>query len=103
MSLATGKTHTIDELKSLVAPVAEKYGVAKVYIFGSVARGDNDEESDYDFCIELGKIDSLLVMGGFYMDLMDAVGGEIDLVSTRSVRPEFLNRIMKESVILYEG
>jgi predicted nucleotidyltransferase len=36
----TKKIHSIDELKSLVAPVAEKYGAGKVYLFGSVARGD---------------------------------------------------------------
>jgi predicted nucleotidyltransferase len=98
----TKKIHSIDELRSLVAPVAEKYGAGKVYLFGSVARGDFNENSDYDFCIELGRIRGL-ALGEFFMDLKDAVGNEIDLVSTRSVKSEFLNRILKESVVLYEG
>jgi predicted RNA-binding protein (virulence factor B family) len=33
--LAAKKMHSIDELRFLVAPVAEKYGVGKVYLFGS--------------------------------------------------------------------
>jgi predicted nucleotidyltransferase len=84
----------------LVAPVAKKYGVSKVFIFGSVARGDCGENSDYDFCIELGEIRGI-ELGGFYMDLMEAVGKEIDLVDTESCKPDFLNVIMKEGVVLY--
>jgi len=52
MSSAIHKRHSIEELRAIVAPVAEKYGVDKVYLFGSVARGDYNENSDYDFCIE---------------------------------------------------
>lgn len=102
MSPTARKIHTIDELKSIVAPVAEKYGVGRVYLFGSVARGDFDEKSDYDFCIELGKIRGL-TLGEFFMDLADAVGDEIDLVDAGSARPEFLNTIMRDAVVLYEG
>ena len=96
------KIHSIDELKALVTPVAEKYGAGKVYLFGSVARGDCDEDSDYDFCIELGNIRGLK-LGGFFMDLKDAVGNEIDLVTVGSIGPEFLNTVMTEGVVLYEG
>lgn len=103
MTSAVHKMHSIDELKSLVTPVAEKYGVDKVYLFGSVARGDADENSDYDFCIELGEIRSLFVLGGLFMDLRDAVGNDIDLVDKSSANPELLNAIMREGVVLYEG
>jgi len=102
MSSAAHSRYSIEELKSIVAPVAERYGVEKVYLFGSVARGDFNENSDYDFCIELGKIRSIFVLSGFFRDLKDAVGHEIDLVDTKSVGSEFLNEIMAEGVIVYE-
>jgi len=57
--------HSIEELKRIIFPIAERYGVNKVYLFGSVARGDYTENSDYDFCIERGKIRSLLDLSGF--------------------------------------
>ena len=101
MSSAAHKRHTIEELRSIVAPVAERYGVDKVYLFGSVARGDFDENSDYDFCIERGKIRSIFVLSGFFQALQEAVGHEIDLVTTKSIPPEFLSRIMAEGVELY--
>jgi predicted nucleotidyltransferase len=97
------RVHTIDELKLLVAPVAEKYGVAKVYLFGSVARGDHDENSDYDFCIESGKMRGLFMLSGFFRNLKNAVEKEIDIVDSESIEPEFLNLIMKEGVVLYEA
>ena len=101
MSSATHKRHSIEELRSIVAPVAERYGVDKVYLFGSVARGDYNENSDYDFCIEPGKIRDLFEYSGFFQDLRDAVGCDIDLV-TKSVRPELLSKIMKDWVLIYE-
>jgi len=46
-----GPRPSVEELSAIVALIAEKYGVNKVYIFGSVARGGYNENSDYDFCI----------------------------------------------------
>jgi predicted nucleotidyltransferase len=102
MSTEAGKILSIDELKLLVAPAAKEYGVAKVYLFGSVARGDCDENSDYDFCIECGKIKSLLKLGGLYMDIKDAVGRDISLVTTGMSNRAFLEKIMREAILLYE-
>jgi len=84
-----------------VAPVAERYGVDKVYLFGSVARGDHNDNSDYDFYIEADGIKSIFKITGFRLDLRDAIGHEIDVVSTRRVGPEFMNNIMAEGILLY--
>jgi predicted nucleotidyltransferase len=102
MTSAFQKFHTIDELKLLVAPVAEKYGVRKIYLFGSVARGDHNESSDYDFCIESGKIEDYFKLAGFFRDLTDAIGSDIDLVDIDSLEPEFLKNIRSEGVVVYE-
>jgi len=101
MSSVAHKRHSIEELRSIVGPVAERYGVDKVYLFGSAARGDYNENSDYDFCIELGKIRDLIELSGFFQDLREAVGCEIDLVDTRSIDDEFLAAIMSEGVIVH--
>ncbi|MCL2031681.1 MAG: nucleotidyltransferase domain-containing protein [Methanomassiliicoccaceae archaeon] len=103
MVSAKKKIYSISELKEVVAPVAEQYGVAKVYLFGSVARGDHDENSDYDFCIESGKIRGLIALSGFFQDLCYAVGREIDLVDIKALDPGFLKVVMSEGIIVYEG
>ncbi|MBQ7569540.1 MAG: nucleotidyltransferase domain-containing protein, partial [Synergistaceae bacterium] len=53
----------LEELKKIVAPIAEKRGVDKVYLFGSRARGDNRPDSDYDFIISRGKLRGLAFLG----------------------------------------
>ena len=100
----TSETHrmlSIEELRTAVRPVAEKYGVEKVYLFGSVARGDCTDNSDYDFYIERGKIRSAIILSEFFLDLRDAVGAEIDMISTKLVRPELMNRIIEDRVLIY--
>jgi predicted nucleotidyltransferase len=84
-----------------VTPLAERYGVGKVYLFGSVARGDHDENSDYDFCIERGRIRGLIMLSEFFQDLRDAVGSDIDLVDTEYIGPELLDVVLSEGVLVY--
>jgi len=55
MSPTVHKRLSIEELRSIVEPIAKEYGVDKVYLFGSTARGDDGDNSDYDFCIERGR------------------------------------------------
>lgn len=35
--------YTIEEIKNVVTPIAQKYGVDNIYLFGSYARGDVHE------------------------------------------------------------
>ena len=48
----------IERIKSIVAPIAQKHGVEKVWLFGSRASGDAKPDSDYDFLISMGTISS---------------------------------------------
>ena len=41
--------YTVDEIRKIVSPIAQKYGVAALYLFGSYARGEATVESDIDF------------------------------------------------------
>lgn len=42
--MSTRKKYTIEEIRAIVKPIARKYGVARVYLFGSYARGDITEQ-----------------------------------------------------------
>jgi len=90
------------KLKELVKPIAEKYNVDRVSLFGSRARGDNRPDSDYDFLVLCPNIKGFFAVGGLYGDLKDAVGTEIDLVSERAPDQEFINEIREDAVVLYE-
>jgi predicted nucleotidyltransferase len=82
--------YTVEQLKKLITPVALKYSIPTVYLFGSYARGDATEESDVDILVDKTGTDliGLFAMGGLYNDLSEAVGKPIDLVTTSALEQE---------------
>ncbi|MDR3154135.1 MAG: nucleotidyltransferase domain-containing protein [Deltaproteobacteria bacterium] len=96
------KLPTIEEIKRIVTPIAKKYGVERVFVFGSYARGDATPESDVDFRIDRGAISTLFELGGFYSDVEEALSMPIDVLTTKSLDADFLNIIAKEEIMIYE-
>lgn len=96
------KIYTVDDLRSIVAPIAAQHGVDCVYLFGSYARGEANANSDVDLRIDKGALKGLFALGALYSDLEDGLGKELDLLTTGSLDQQFLRRIAKEEVLLYD-
>ena len=88
-------------LKAIVSPVAERYGVERMWLFGSRARGDARPDSDYDFLISKGKIRSLLTHAALINALEDAIGTKVDVVMDTNGDQGFLEEARKDEVLLY--
>ena len=95
----------IANLKKMIRPIAKKYGVESVYLFGSRARGDYRTDSDFDFYIKKGRIRGYFALGGFFEELKEAVQAEIDLVSQDEEELDAYLReaIRKDGILLYEA
>lgn len=93
--------YSIDEMKRIITPIAEKYGVDRVFLFGSRARGDSTAQSDIDLRVDRGKAKGF-ALGGLYEDLAEALHSDLDLLTTGSLDEDFLQRIKPEEVLLYE-
>ncbi|MCD8021651.1 MAG: nucleotidyltransferase domain-containing protein [Lachnospiraceae bacterium] len=93
--LMAGKDYSIDELREVVSPIARKYRVSRVYLFGSFARGDYNDESDIDLRIDKGAMQGMFALCGFYSDLSDALDRKVDVLTTGSLEESFLQRIKK--------
>lgn len=78
--------YSIDEIRRRVVPVAKKYQLATVFLFGSYARGEATVDSDVDLLIDLtNSTVHGFVLGGLYNDLEEALGVSVDLVSVASL------------------
>lgn len=95
------KIYTIDEIRSIAAPVARQYGIAAMYLFGSYARGEATATSDLDFRIEKGSLRSLLQLAGFQVELEKIFSKELDVLTTQMLTPQFLSSIRPEEVLIY--
>ena len=51
--------------KPQLKQLARKYGIKKLYVFGSIARGESSNLSDVDFLVEMKPGSSLFGVGGF--------------------------------------
>ena len=94
--------YTIEEIKQIVAALAAQYGADRIYLFGSCARGDANQDSDIDLRIDKGAIRGLQI-GGLATDLEEALGIPVDLVPTGSLDSKFLKSISDDEVLLYEA
>lgn len=96
-------SYTVEEIKGKAAPIARTYGIRKMSLFGSYARGEANEKSDVDFYIEKGNMRSLIQYFSFIHELEEAFGCHVDVVTTGIEDKAFLNHIMKEGIVLYEA
>lgn len=94
--------YTIAEIQNLIAPVARRYGVERVFLFGSYARGEATPGSDIDLRVDSGAIRGYFKLAGFYRELAETLGKSVDVLTTGALSDEFLARIAKEEVMLYE-
>jgi predicted nucleotidyltransferase len=98
----TQTVYDISTIASLIAPVVHDYGVAKLSLFGSYARGDADESSDVDFrIVDRGNLRGLFRLAAFQDDLQKSLKLPVDVVPTDSLDSAFLDRIRSEEVIVY--
>lgn len=94
------RVYTINEIRKMIQPIAESFGVERIYLFGSYARGEANENSDLDFRIDKGKV-SGFAFGGLINAIEDAFDKRVDVVTTKSLDSDFLKSIEKEEVLLY--
>lgn len=93
---------SIPEIQNIVSALAQEYGAQRVYLFGSYARGDMTDSSDIDLRIDKGSIRGIQ-LAGLLVDLEDALGVSVDLISTGSLDQPFLDSIRRDEVLLYDA
>ena len=97
---------SIEEIKERTAPLFRKYNVEKAYLFGSQARGDATEDSDFDIRIEGDNPRGLFALGGLFNDLEDVFGEDnVDLITAEpyedSNDKEFWDDVLRHEILIY--
>jgi predicted nucleotidyltransferase len=90
-------TEIINILQTKRAKLVSNYGISKIGVFGSYARGEQNAESDVDIMVEFNA-----PIGMKFIDLADELEGElklkVDLVSRKAIREKMWAFIEKEVV-----
>ena len=91
----------LEEKRKDIIEIAARHGAYNIRIFGSVARGEDNENSDFDFLIDydLDKI-SPWFPGGLLVDLEDLLERKVDIVTEKGLSDLIRQQILTEAIPL---
>ena len=94
------KVLSLDDIQRIVKPLAEKYHISEVYIFGSYARNEATANSDIDFLVFGGEGFRLTSVFAFAEELRMMIQKEIDVFEINEVNEnsQFYKTIMREKL-----
>lgn len=92
---------TIEDIRRKITSICRSYGIERLYLFGSYARGEAGADSDIDFRLDKGRVRGVQI-GGLYMDLQEALQQKVDLLTTNQFSSDFLKQIQAEEIVLYD-
>lgn len=99
-SYAASIANLLTSNRETILKLASQYGAYNVRIFGSVARGEADIDSDVDFLVEMEPGRSLLDLGGFLMELQNLLNLPVDVVTENGLKERIRQRVLREAVSL---
>jgi uncharacterized protein len=87
----------LKEKRQEILRIASKYGAHNVRVFGSVARGEADQESDLDLLVRFDRGVTLLRQAAFARELEALLESKVDVVSDKGLRPRIRERVLAEA------
>ncbi len=96
------KILSMENIVSLVKPIAEKYQVQNVYLFGSYARGEANADSDLDFLVYGGVSFKLTMIFSLAEELREVMSKDVDVFEIHEINKDsdFYDKIMKERLLV---
>jgi LysR family transcriptional regulator (chromosome initiation inhibitor) len=94
-SLIDGLSHRAE----LVA-IARRRGMTDIRVFGSMSRGEANDNSDVDLLVTLAPGTSALALGGLLLDAQELLGRRVDVVTEPSLHPALRDRVLSDAVLL---
>lgn len=80
-----------------IIELAEKYGAYNVRVFGSVARGEAQDDSDIDLLVSVQEGVSIFDMVALWLDLKSLLGRDVSLISDEISDDSFMQTILRDA------
>ena len=90
----------IEDIKCKIVPILRRYDVKRAALFGSFVRGEQREDSDIDILVEFKDGKSLLDLAGLKIELEEALGRKVDVLTYNSLHPLLRDKILQEQKVI---
>ncbi len=94
--MASART-LLNEKREEILRLAALHGAANVRVFGSVARGEDRDDSDIDLLVHMEDDRSLLDMIRFWDQVGNLLGRKVDVVDDESLHYVIRDEILSEA------
>ena len=92
-------TEMIESLQQGIG-IADRHGAHNVRLFGSLARGEANADSDVDLLVEMAPEHTAFFPGGLIADLEELLGCEVEVVTQDALHDLIRDRVLREAVPL---
>jgi predicted nucleotidyltransferase len=80
-----------------ILAIAAAHGASNLRVFGSVAKGLDEEGSDLDLLVDIQPGTSLFQFAGLQIDIEEALGLKVDLCTEAQLHPKLKGRILSDA------
>jgi predicted nucleotidyltransferase len=81
--------------------ICRQNDVSFVGLFGSIARGDDTENSDIDLLVKFSSRKSLLALVRLERELTSALGRKVDVLTEASISPYIKENVLQDLRVIY--
>ncbi len=93
-----GRKNDLMKYREKILDLGTRYGINRIRIFGSVARGEDNFSSDIDLLINFDEGRSLFDLIGFRNDIEELLGRRVDVVSENALHWYIKEKVIQEAV-----
>lgn len=90
---------TIKQIKEAIMPIMRRHGIDDVYLFGSYARGEANNNSDVDIYCGRGDVNTLWKLSSFKDELINALKKDVDIVTIGAQMPDYFEEQLRKDMI----
>ena len=83
--------------RETIRQLVQQAGMANPRVFGSVLRGEDQEDSDLDILVDPAPRTSLLDLAGLQIDIAEKTGANVDLLTPNCLPVKFRQRVLDEA------
>ena len=97
------KIYTIEDIKIAINPIGREFGIKRMALFGSYARGEATENSDIDFhLIDPGGLWGYFKLCALKHALENCFAVNVDVLTTGAIDKEILAKVKRDEVMVFE-
>ncbi|WP_137136180.1 nucleotidyltransferase family protein [Rhizobium sp. FKY42] len=91
-------SEVLEKNREAIRALVARHRLANPRIFGSVARGEDRDDSDLDILVDTLEDTTLFDLGGLQHELENLLQMRVDLATSKGLRPRVRDRVLAEAV-----